>query len=291
VTNTDVDASIGTGAAAAACRPSSRRAAATAALRRLLVLAVAALALLAVAAAPATAAKKRPDRGDFKLTYQKSAPADAKNGMTVLRTYASLRTLVKELNAGFRLPRDIRVLVGGSDGPYYDPNRRTIVMSPDFFELVLQLFRQDDPNESERTLRRMTGDVAEFVFLHEVGHALVDQLRLPITGREEDAVDDLAAVLMLEVFEEPSTALAASYMFALFGDQREALEASDFFDEHSLDEQRFYSIICHMYGSDPRAWGDLAKSVGLPASRRSRCRSDYQQTVRSWFRLLRPHLK
>jgi hypothetical protein len=260
------------------------------ALRRLLVLlATAVLALTPLVAAPPAHAAK-PDRGDFRLTYER-APSGTEVGMTVLRKNAALRTLVRELNAGIRLPRDIRVVVGRSGGPYYHPARRTIVVSPDFIELVLALFRADDPKEPEREIRRMAGDVAEFVFLHEVGHALVHQLRLPVTGREEDAVDGLATVLMLEVFEEPSSALAASYLFGLFGDQRDTLEAADFFDEHSLDEQRFYSIICHVYGSNPREHADLAAAAEFPAERRARCRAEYSQMVNSWFRLLRPYFK
>lgn len=37
-----------------------------------------------------------------------------------------------------------------------------------------------------------------FAFLYELGHALVDQLELPVTGKEEDAVDQLAAVILDE---------------------------------------------------------------------------------------------
>src|SRR5690606_27845489 len=36
-----------------------------------------------------------------------------------------------------------------------------------------------------------------FIVLHETGHALVHLLDLPVTGRQEDAVDQLAAILML----------------------------------------------------------------------------------------------
>lgn len=35
-------------------------------------------------------------------------------------------------------------------------------------------------------------------FYHEVGHALVDVLELPITGKEEDAVDQLSTYVLVE---------------------------------------------------------------------------------------------
>src|SRR3546814_15326340 len=36
-----------------------------------------------------------------------------------------------------------------------------------------------------------------FTLFHELGHALVDKLEIPVLGREEDAVDALAVLLML----------------------------------------------------------------------------------------------
>jgi Zn-dependent peptidase ImmA (M78 family) len=35
------------------------------------------------------------------------------------------------------------------------------------------------------------------VFLHELGHALLDVLQIPILGREEDASDQLATYMLL----------------------------------------------------------------------------------------------
>jgi hypothetical protein len=42
-----------------------------------------------------------------------------------------------------------------------------------------------------------------FTLHHELGHALIDQLDLPVLGREEDAVDHLATIMMLPVQAEP----------------------------------------------------------------------------------------
>ena len=39
--------------------------------------------------------------------------------------------------------------------------------------------------------------VLSFVFLHELGHALIHELALPITGREEDVADQLAVASLL----------------------------------------------------------------------------------------------
>ena len=37
-----------------------------------------------------------------------------------------------------------------------------------------------------------------FVLLHELGHATVQELRIPVLGREEDAADDFAILRLLK---------------------------------------------------------------------------------------------
>ena len=38
-----------------------------------------------------------------------------------------------------------------------------------------------------------------FALLHEMGHVIIDDMKLPILGREEDAADTYAAIRMLQV--------------------------------------------------------------------------------------------
>ena len=40
------------------------------------------------------------------------------------------------------------------------------------------------------------------IFFHELGHGLIDMLQLPVTGREEDVVDEFATMLLLYAREE-----------------------------------------------------------------------------------------
>ena len=91
-----------------------------------------------------------------------------------------------------------------------------------------------------------------FVLLHEVGHMLVDQFEIPILGREEDAVDNLATLLLLwqETDEADNALIDAAYGWFLSDASETAdFQASDFYDEHRLDLQRGYSIICKMIGT------------------------------------------
>src|SRR3546814_7327239 len=99
-----------------------------------------------------------------------------------------------------------------------------------------------------------------FTRFHELGHALVDKLEIPVLGREVDAVDALAVLLMLPdeedaVADEMVMAAAEGHVMAYEQSGEEDEEA--FWDEHSFDLQRYASIHCLVYGSDPEGWSEL----------------------------------
>jgi len=129
-----------------------------------------------------------------------------------------------------------------------------------------------------------------FVVFHEIGHALVDQFNLPVLGREEDAVDSLAAILMLPEDEEgegdPLIANAVLGWAFTLSDETPTAEA--YMDEHSLDQQRFYQIFCLVYGSSPKGYADLAEYLEMPKDKLKRCPSQYAQTYDNWWKALGP---
>ncbi|MET0284227.1 MAG: DUF4344 domain-containing metallopeptidase, partial [Polyangiales bacterium] len=61
--------------------------------------------------------------------------------------------------------------------------------------------------------------------------------------------------------------------------------------EHSLNQQRFYQILCLVYGSNPRAYQALVSDGVLPASRAQRCPAEYAQKSAAWEQLLEPWAK
>ena len=104
-----------------------------------------------------------------------------------------------------------------------------------------------------------------FILYHELGHALIDQLGLPVLGREEDAADNLASIMMIPEQADPMMdeliigAADGWYLGNLW--QQEAGNAEPtWWGEHALDMQRFYSVVCLMYGSDPAASPTLPKA-------------------------------
>jgi hypothetical protein len=122
-----------------------------------------------------------------------------------------------------------------------------------------------------------------FIALHELGHALVDQLQLPVTGREEDAVDQFAIWLMLADGDSAGVLSAAS-VFA-----GEVSGSQDVAAAHSLDSQRYFNMLCWVYGSDAGWRETLVEDWALPADRATQCVGEYAQLGRSWGRLLAAH--
>ena len=58
-----------------------------------------------------------------------------------------------------------------------------------------------------------------------------------------------------------------------------------------LNEQRFYSIVCMVYGSDPKKYSNLPKDAGMPAERAEQCQDDHDRQLKAWQTLLAPHMK
>ncbi|MBO6903227.1 MAG: hypothetical protein JJ864_17960 [Rhizobiaceae bacterium] len=135
---------------------------------------------------------------------------------------------------------------------------------------------------------------ALFVLMHEAGHMLISEFDLPVLGREEDAVDALSTIVILESDDTvyDNALIDASDSWFLTG--AAAAAAGDdfvFWDEHSVEEQRAYAIVCLMLGHDAETFGGLDAVEDMPEERRERCVWEYQQTASSWFRLLEPYLR
>lgn len=132
-----------------------------------------------------------------------------------------------------------------------------------------------------------------FTLFHELGHALIDKLEIPVLGREEDAVDALAVLMMLPEDEDPvadEMILAAADGHLMAYNQEDDDELA-FWDEHSLDLQRYAAIHCLVFGSDPEGWADLAELVEMPEEQQERCPGIYDQTQASWDALLDAHYR
>ncbi len=122
---------------------------------------------------------------------------------------------------------------------------------------------------------------------------------LPITGKEEDAADQLAAYILLtpgdngKVDAESLKAITNfARAFQASAAARTELGAADMADVHSLDQQRVYNLQCWIYGSNPDANADMITDGGLPPQERAQgCPDEWKQLSHAWSTLLDEHWK
>jgi len=131
-----------------------------------------------------------------------------------------------------------------------------------------------------------------FSLFHELGHALVTEMGLPVLGREEDAADSYASVTMLQMGTICSERVLIQSAWGWFlSDQRDREQGVKlpFYGEHALNQQRAYNIICLMVGSDPDKFTDLADKSEMPEDRQQTCAGDYSNASWSWTKALERH--
>lgn len=239
------------------------------------------------------------------------APADEKliPYQRLVQNGRLLEEMADTLNESFRLPRDLTLtaLQCNQVNAFYDPGLHAVKIcyeyARSFWGLQVADAKGPDGKVDNAAVSKAVLGTLKFTMHHEVGHALVDILDLPITGGEEDAVDQLAAVVLLSsdngddveaVIDAAYTKLlraqqTAANMEKLTDAQRKWYEDNPITaDEHSLDEQRFFNTTCLAYGSDPQTFGVLVTEGIIPKARAARCPFEWKRISRSWVRLLAP---
>ena len=149
------------------------------------------------------------------------------------------------------------------------------------------------PAQRKDLVEFVTGNML-FATLHELGHTHIQEMGLYVLGREEDAADSYAISTLLKVATDTSHGVLTQATKGWFLDdlrnQKEGIGLA-FYDEHGLDKQRAYNIICLMVGSDPDKFSDLANQVKMPQDRQESCAGDYSNAAWSWDTALKPHLR
>jgi hypothetical protein len=232
------------------------------------------------------------DKGDLIISYEATDNEDFETIRTVLESTGYFNDLITDLNESLVFPNDINVIFTSCDesNAYYDPENMTITMCYELVSDYLNIFA--DNIETEEDLSNEVIDASSFTFFHELGHALVDQYNIPITGNEEDAVDNFAAIIMLDAYEDDFGALSGMFQFESEAiTEQEDTENLAFWDEHSLSSQRFYNTACLIYGSNPEEFSFIVDEEYLPEDRAERCESEYTQKSEAWWTLINPFLK
>jgi hypothetical protein len=231
----------------------------------------------------------RAERGHFLVWYAKPRNSDERVIVSLVKA-SKLDQVMASLGKALIIPRNVTIAVkGGQAGPYYNPDTHIIVLNHPFLELGAKVYSAEYPKISDYELGKALASLEYFVLFHEIGHALVDLWKIPVLGREEDAVDGFSTIFMTEfVPDGGQIALWGADFFDYLGRHEGRFGRNDFADEHSLDPQRAYSIACWVYGSNPKKYRGLADVI--PKERLVRCPTEYLKLRKAWFQFLRPHI-
>ena len=122
------------------------------------------------------------------------------------------------------------------------------------------------------------------IFYHELGHAVIHQMDVPIFGQEEDAADSLSILLIDALYESDDAEVIAYDSASLFW--AEAQNEPAFWDTHGPDEQRYFNTVCLFYGADPDGREEFAQDLELPQERADGCEDEFALAADSWHAVL-----
>lgn len=244
-----------------------------------------------VLAQPSAVKAKHPlDKGDFKVGFSPRTKAKDPKKTMPSDDRKVFQEIADALNAALALPHDLYINMDtcGEANAFYDPGTSEITFCYEIVQQFEDEFKtiSKDPKEIDT----MVSDTLLQTLYHELGHALIDVWELPATGREEDAVDQLATVLLLDGSPEGTdSAINAALEFDIAGRDTDPNDMK-YWDEHSFSKTRFFDMICLVYGSNPKANAGMVGPDYLPKERAERCTEEWNRASRSWMKLLAPYV-
>ncbi|WP_375319971.1 DUF4344 domain-containing metallopeptidase [Aliivibrio logei] len=126
--------------------------------------------------------------------------------------------------------------------------------------------------------------------LHEAGHAFIAERKLVILGKEEDAVDDFATFLLLGYIEGgDDIAINAAKMFSFESEHKpNYYDFGEFIGEYSFDLQRYFSILCLVYGNQEIKHNNLLNEIEdeYLFDIKEYCKFRYKKTETNWKQYL-----
>jgi hypothetical protein len=202
------------------------------------------------------------------------------------------RSLAKSLATAFELPNPLLIkgVNGFGGGPFYNPEDNSITLPYEFPAVVFNVIIQSNPEATPKEWGEAAGAVNSFILAHEFAHALIHNFELPVLGREEDAADGIATVVLLKAEEGGLYAIDAAEFWEAFSGRQDPPDLAEYADNHSFDRQRADNILCWVAGSDEPVLEAFLENEILPEDRLAACPGEWELLRRSAEQVLDPHL-
>jgi len=248
-------------------------------------------------------------KGRVTIVYQDDAILpENRDVIKKIRDSGMFERMADRLTKAVALPHDLQIVVTdktpkGIDDPT-ELDGRTIFWPAAFSKTTYDLLTEFLPEviaskgpPKAISQENFTADVLnvwgnQFILGHELGHALIHQLNIPLTGLEEDSADGFATFFTVNDKDTgPNAALGAAVLFDAIASKRPNLTLEDFSSDHPVVQQRVYNFLCCVVGSDPqRLRNSLLTDGYIPGNRALLCRKEWTQLNYGWWTVLEPHL-
>ncbi|MGW6984078.1 DUF4344 domain-containing metallopeptidase [Streptomyces sp. NPDC054932] len=241
--------------------------------------------------------------GRVTVVYEdRTVEPEDREVVALIRDSRVLERSADWVNRSLTLPHDLVVKVTaavprGVTDAVTQPDGRTIFIPPSFLseiekalaDVVKTVERPAPFPASEYNTDDLTVLSTEFIFGHEMGHALQRQLLLANLGLEEDAADGFASFYTVnEVGPDPSLAAAILFDEIARKEGRPTLEGMS--SDHPVTQQRAFNFLCYLEGSDPKKYQEsLVDSGYLPKTRAPLCPQAWAMLDYGWWTQLQPH--
>ncbi|MEU3776887.1 DUF4344 domain-containing metallopeptidase [Streptomyces sp. NPDC032472] len=242
--------------------------------------------------------------GQVTVVYEDDAamrPQD-RHAVAVIRTSRVLEQTADWVNKTVALPHDLVVKVTDKVPPgvtdaVTQPDGRTVYVPPAFLtqledalgNVVKTVKRPALFPEAQYNVDDLTALSTQFIFGHELGHALQRQLHLPNLGLEEDAADGFASFYTVNE-AGPGPSLAAAMLFDELARREGKLTLEGFSSDHPVTQQRVFNFLCYLEGSDQQKFHEPLVDAGyLPKTRAPLCPQAWAMLDYGWWTQLKPH--
>jgi hypothetical protein len=229
--------------------------------------------------------------GTVEAEWQKPRGEENVVGYELLKA-SETRSLAKSLATAFELPNPLLIkgVNGFGGGPFYNPEDNSITLPYEFPAVVFGVITQSNPEGTPTEWGEAAGAVNSFILAHEFAHALIHNFELPVLGREEDAADGIATVVLLKGEEGGLYAIDAAEFWEAFSGRQDPPDLAEYADNHSFDRQRADNILCWVAGSDEPVLEAFLENGILPEDRLAACPGEWALLRSSAEQVLDPHL-
>ncbi len=228
--------------------------------------------------------------GMFAIEISPSANHAELNAL--IKDYDAQDKLFESFNKTFNLPSDITISIEdcGLINALYLKEKSQIILCYELLDLLINLYEKTDG----------LAIFFDYILAHEIAHALIDILDLPIAGVEEDVADAIATVLTIELNNQSKDERAAdARTILLAGDFQNTLltiqeiDTSTWVNKHSIGSQRFLNLSCWAIGGEPSVtdYSEASLFAKEIAESNRDCSNEYLQKQEYFDRFISPYVK